>query len=94
MRLNSNNELVSVACLIDEVMFIFELTGNDSSIKTCRQLPSKTLKRRVYVVNIVKKMKAHGPHIRFELGLDNLMVEAYRRESLRRASHLSFNLWF
>ncbi len=28
MRLNSNNELVSVACLIDEVMFIFELTGN------------------------------------------------------------------
>lgn len=30
-------------------------------------------------------MKAHGPHIRFELGLDNLMVEAYRRKSLRRA---------
>ncbi|WP_339270580.1 hypothetical protein NYE54_05345 [Paenibacillus sp. FSL K6-1330] len=36
-------------------------------------------------MNIVKKMKAHGPHIRFELGLDNLMVEAYRRKSLRRA---------
>lgn len=30
-------------------------------------------------------MKAHGPYIRFELGLENLMDEAYRCESLRRA---------
>lgn len=37
------------------------------------------------MVNIIKEMKAHGPYIRFELGLDSLMDEAYRRESLRRA---------
>ncbi|WP_420849530.1 DUF3885 domain-containing protein [Paenibacillus montanisoli] len=39
-------------------------------------------------------MKAHGPYIRFELGLENLLDEAYRYESLRRASaiyHSIFN---
>jgi hypothetical protein len=37
-------------------------------------------------MNIVKEIKTQGPYIRFELGLDNLMDEAYRDESLRRAS--------
>lgn len=37
-------------------------------------------------MNIVKELKAHGLYIRFELGLENLMDEAYRREGLRRAS--------
>ncbi|UNK21110.1 DUF3885 domain-containing protein [Paenibacillus sp. N3/727] len=37
-------------------------------------------------MNILKEMKAHDPYIRFELGLENLMGEEYRRESLRRAS--------
>lgn len=36
-------------------------------------------------MNIVKEMKAHGPYIRFELGLENLKDEVYRCESLRRA---------
>lgn len=37
-------------------------------------------------MDIVKEMKAHGLYIRFELGLENLMGEAYRCEGLRRAS--------
>ncbi|NIK72083.1 DUF3885 domain-containing protein [Paenibacillus sp. BK720] len=37
-------------------------------------------------MNIVKEIKAQGPYIRFELGLESLTEEAYRNESLRRAS--------
>ncbi|CAM4189734.1 DUF3885 domain-containing protein [Paenibacillus tarimensis] len=36
-------------------------------------------------MNIVKEMTSHGPYIRYELGLENLVGEAYRCESLRRA---------
>jgi hypothetical protein len=37
-------------------------------------------------VNIVKELMVHGLYIRFELGLENLMGEAYRFEGLRRAN--------
>ncbi|TCM99376.1 hypothetical protein EV294_102672 [Paenibacillus sp. BK033] len=37
-------------------------------------------------MNIVKEIKAQGPYIRFELGLESLTEEAYRNESLRRVS--------
>ncbi|GIP19781.1 DUF3885 domain-containing protein [Paenibacillus sp. J22TS3] len=37
-------------------------------------------------MNIVKEIRAQGPYIRFELGLENLIDEAYRYESIRRAS--------
>lgn len=40
----------------------------------------------IIALNIVKEFMAHGPYIRFELGLENLMDEAYRNEGLRRAS--------
>lgn len=39
-----------------------------------------------FAVNIVKEIRAQGPYIRFELGLENLIDEAYRYESIRRAS--------
>ncbi|RUT35826.1 DUF3885 domain-containing protein [Paenibacillus zeisoli] len=39
-----------------------------------------------FAVNIVKEIRAQGPYIRFELGLENLINEAYRYESIQRAS--------